>query len=54
MDSAETHDLIKAQASLGIAARVEGTPTIYVNGKKLPRGQLIPVLERVYQSLINP
>lgn len=54
IDSAETHDLIKAQASLGVSARVEGTPTIYVNGKKLPRGQLIPVLERVYQSLINP
>ncbi|MCB0356178.1 MAG: hypothetical protein KDD40_04185, partial [Bdellovibrionales bacterium] len=26
-------------------------PTVYANGKKLPRGQLLPVLQQLYQKL---
>lgn len=51
MDSQETHKVIQSQAEAGQKANVKGTPTIYVNGRKLPGGQLIPVLENVYQSL---
>lgn len=31
--------------------QVNGTPAIFVNGKKLERGQFIPVLDAVYQSV---
>lgn len=51
MDQAETHEIIKAQAQLGSLAHVEGTPTIFVNGTLLPRGQVLPVLERVYNVI---
>lgn len=43
-DSAETYDLIGRSAQEGKAAQVEGTPTIYLNGKKLPWGQIPEVL----------
>ena len=42
--SDETHEAIKAQAELGKKVGVLGTPTIYVNNRKLPGGQMIPVL----------
>lgn len=51
MDEAETHEIIKTQASLGASSQVEGTPTIFVNGKKLSRGHLLPVLDAVYSDL---
>lgn len=44
-DSAETYDLINRLANEGSAAHVEGTPTIFVNGKKLPYGQVIDILK---------
>jgi protein-disulfide isomerase len=53
MESPETHEHILTQARLGKTANVEGTPTIYANGKKLPRGQLIPVLESTYQTILR-
>jgi len=45
-DSAEIYDVIKKTASEGTAARVEGTPTIYLNGKKLPWGHYLEVLKQ--------
>ncbi|MCB0363608.1 MAG: DsbA family protein, partial [Bdellovibrionales bacterium] len=51
MDAAETHEAIRKQSELGVSARVEGTPTIYVNGKKLPRGQIINVLSSAYKQI---
>lgn len=45
MDSAETFDLISKSGNEGTAAQVEGTPTIYLNGKKLPWGHVIQVLQ---------
>lgn len=44
-DSTETYDLINRLANEGTMAHVEGTPTIYMNGKKLPGGQLIDILK---------
>lgn len=46
-----THKSIVAQSQEGIQAKIEGTPTIFVNNKYLSRGQLIPVLQRVYDSV---
>lgn len=43
-DSAETFDMIRKSAEEGKAANVEGTPTIYMNGKKLPWGHVLEVL----------
>lgn len=45
-DSSETFEEIKKSAAEGTAAQVEGTPTIYVNGKKLPWGQILEVLKQ--------
>lgn len=46
-----THKSILAQSQEGMQAKIEGTPTIFVNNKYLSRGQLIPVLQRVYDSV---
>jgi uncharacterized membrane protein/predicted DsbA family dithiol-disulfide isomerase len=44
-------DLIERQADEGAAAKIQGTPSIFVNGRSLERGQILPVLEAVYQKL---
>lgn len=44
-----TRKLVADQAVNGQTAGVKGTPTIYVNGKKLPRGQSLHVLEKAYE-----
>ena len=51
MESEATQEAILAQAQAGEDARVRGTPTIFVNGRVLPKAQLIPVLEAAYKSL---
>lgn len=43
-------DLVAAQAKAGLNAKIKGTPTFFVNGKKLSRGQFIPVLKAVYEA----
>ncbi len=44
-------DAVRQQAELGHKIDMEGTPTIVVNGKKLPAGQLLPVLQEAYRRL---
>ncbi|MFZ3229294.1 MAG: thioredoxin domain-containing protein [Pseudobdellovibrio sp.] len=44
-ESNETYELISRLANEGTQAQVEGTPTVYVNGKKLPAGQIFDVLQ---------
>lgn len=51
VNSIETHQLIERQAEEGANAKIKGTPTVFVNGKLLENGQLIPVLKGVYNSL---
>lgn len=51
MNSEETQKAIVRQTDLGNQVGVKGTPTIFVNGKKLIGGQTLPVLEAVYQKL---
>lgn len=38
-------DAVKAQAKQGALVNVQGTPTIFANGKLLNRGQMVPVLQ---------
>ncbi len=44
-ESNETFELIKRAADEGTKAQVQGTPTIYMNNKKLPYGQFLDVLK---------
>lgn len=49
----EAHNVVKSMAKLGEKVQVQGTPTIFVNGKKLTGGQLFPVLESVYNLVTD-
>ncbi|MBX2986547.1 MAG: thioredoxin domain-containing protein [Bdellovibrionaceae bacterium] len=51
VESGEIRDLVRASAMEGVTAGVQGTPSVFVNGKNLPNGQLIPVLEGAYRQL---
>ena len=53
LDEDATLDALQATSLEGFNAKIEGTPTIFVNGKILPRGQFLPVLEAAYKKL-NP
>jgi len=50
-NSEDVHKSIVAQSQEGMQAQIEGTPSIFVNNRLLTRGQLIPVLQRVYDSI---
>ncbi|MCB0422814.1 MAG: thioredoxin domain-containing protein [Bdellovibrionales bacterium] len=49
--SNETHEAILAQGKLGEKVGVEGTPTIFINGRKIQLGDRVKVLKRVYREL---
>lgn len=51
VESSEAHDAVVAQATQGKNAEVQGTPSIYVNGKSLSEGFLIPILDAVYKTI---
>jgi protein-disulfide isomerase len=51
IQSDEANEFILAQAKLGQQVKVEGTPTIFINGKKLPGGNIVAVLEALYKKL---
>ncbi len=46
-----TIELVKKMAKEGETAQIQGTPTVFANGKLLSGGQLLPVLEAAYRSL---
>ena len=48
-----TNTILVDQSKQGKAVNVEGTPTVFVADKKLSRGQLIPVLQEVYNRLTS-
>jgi len=50
INSPETQEAIEYQAQQGISLKVRGTPAIFANGKALELGQMIPVLEAVYEQ----
>lgn len=51
VNSDEAKTAIKQQADLGQSLKLSGTPTIFVNGKKLSAGQILPVLKGAYDRL---
>ncbi|WP_413578670.1 DsbA family protein [Bdellovibrio sp. HCB290] len=46
-----TLELISAMAKEGEVAQIQGTPTVFVNGKLLTGGQSKPVLEETYRAI---
>lgn len=46
-----TMEVVRKMAKEGEVAKIQGTPTIFANGKLLSGGQLLPVLEAAYRSL---
>jgi protein-disulfide isomerase len=46
-----TGELIRSMAKEGADAKIGGTPSVFVNGRALDRGQMIPVLEEAYKVL---
>ncbi len=53
VQSEESHKALIQQSQEGVNANVEGTPTIYVNGKKVKLGHSITMLEKLYTFLKN-
>tara|TARA_B100001248_G_scaffold262329_1_gene257576 strand:+ start:725 stop:1888 length:1164 start_codon:yes stop_codon:yes gene_type:complete len=53
MESEETMDTIRAQAQLGVDSGVQGTPSIFVNGKPLRGAQYLPVLKAAYKEITS-
>ena len=49
--SPETKTMVEKQTAVGTALQLGGTPTVYVNGKKLDGGQMMPVLTEAYRVL---
>lgn len=49
--SAETFEIIKKTSLEGDAAKITGTPSIFLNGKKLDYGQYIDVLQGALKTL---
>lgn len=52
-ESNEALQAVLDQAKLGEKAGVKGTPSIYVNGRMLPRGGSLMVLEAAYNELVK-
>ena len=51
MDLASTREALLAQIENAKTAKVTATPTIYVNGRKLPHGPITPILSKIYKSI---
>ena len=52
-DSAEAIHQIQQEAAVGSNLNLSGTPSVYVNGKKLPFGQNIQVLSEVRRRIVK-
>lgn len=50
-DSSEIYNIIKTTAEEGKMAQVEGTPTVYVNGKKLTTGHFLETLKLAIEEI---
>ncbi len=53
IESEATHQAIVTQSQFAQNLNITGTPTIYVNGKKLKGGQILDVLKRAYDNNID-
>lgn len=50
-DSAEIYEAIQKSVQEGSLSNIDGTPTIFMNGKKLPWGQFLEVLKQAADSI---
>jgi protein-disulfide isomerase/uncharacterized membrane protein len=50
IEDESTHQSILAQAKLGKEVGVRGTPTLFINGRKLSQGRLLPTLNYIYNN----
>jgi len=50
IDDEATASSLLSMADEGVKADIHGTPALYLNGKVVPRAQLMSVLEAVYQA----
>lgn len=46
----ETMNLVTFMANEGTKAQIRGTPAVFLNGKMVDKGQVVPVLEAIYQK----
>jgi uncharacterized membrane protein len=51
IDSEEIKNQVKTMAKEGTDAKIHGTPSIFVNGKLLSGGQMLPILEVTYRNI---
>ncbi len=51
IENTKTLETIRAQADVGVQLKITGTPTLFVNGKKVSGSFSIPLLEKIYRSL---
>ena len=51
LDDKATHTFLKQQIEEGIKANIPGTPSVFVNGKRLRGGSLIQALQALYKEL---
>ncbi len=51
VEGPEAKAAVIKMANEGAAAQIQGTPTVFVNGRVLSGGQLLPVLDAAYKSL---
>lgn len=51
VDSDEAQAALLLTSKEGQDAKIQGTPSVFVNGQQLSRGQSLPVLEAVYDTL---
>ncbi len=50
-DTDEAREVIRDQANVGIDLNISGTPSLYVNGKKVPSGFSVPLLDQIYREI---
>lgn len=51
VESPETNQALRDQAAEGEKAKIRGTPSIFMNGKKVPFGAKVPFLNAVYEKI---
>jgi uncharacterized membrane protein/protein-disulfide isomerase len=51
MQNPDTEQALRSLGEEGQKAKIQGTPSIFLNGRLLPRAQVLPILEKAYSAL---
>lgn len=51
VDSDEAREAIRGQAKAGNDLNINGTPSVFINGRKVSNGFTVPLLEMIYQEI---